>query len=284
MDPIPTKMPKAFEDTIEGTLVFDGAVFPPAYLGLLSKPITLEFKEGRLIDVYGEGPEAQKYKDWFASFNDPNMYRLAHFSQGFNPGVTKLTGRIVEDERFFGCMEFGIGSQGVTIGGAFWNALLIPTESSMHIAATLGRSFSIIIGRNKWILEMNDNVHKYCFADKLASFRSVNLGVLDFHADPAHTEQMMRQEINLAIKEDRAESIILGCTMQFGFFEQLQKEFSVPIIDFMLAALKYVELLVEIRDKMNWYTSKVGGFATPDRAEIKEWCIEEDYNIPRFMD
>lgn len=154
-----------------------------------------------------------------------------------------------------------------------------PAESSMHIAATLGRSFSIIIGRNKWILEMNDNVHKYCFADKLASFRSVNLGVLDFHADPAHTEQMMRQEINLAIKEDRAESIILGCTMQFGFFEQLQKEFSVPIIDSMLAALKYVELLVEIRDKMNWYTSKVGGFATPDRAEIKEWHIEEDYNI-----
>jgi len=82
----------------------------------------LEFKEGRLIDVYGESPEAQKYKDWFASFNDPNMYRLAHFSQGFNPGVTKPTGRIVEDERVFGCMEFGIGSQGVKVGGAFWNA------------------------------------------------------------------------------------------------------------------------------------------------------------------
>jgi len=90
---------------------------------------------------------------------------------------------------------------------------------------------------------------------------------------------MMRQEINLAIKEDRAESIIFGCTMQFGFFEQLQKEFSVPIIDSILADLKYIELLVEIRDKMNLYTSKVGGFATPDRAEIKEWCIEEDYNI-----
>jgi allantoin racemase len=81
---------------------------------------------------------------------------------------------------------------------------------------------------------------------------------------------MIHQEINLAIKEDKAESVILGCTMQFGFFEQLQKEFSVPIIDSMLAVLKYVELLVEIRDKMNWYTSKVGGFATPDRAEIKE--------------
>ncbi|MGI6702907.1 MAG: hypothetical protein ACOX42_02545 [Clostridia bacterium] len=41
---------------------------------------------------------------------------------GFNPGVTKPTGRIVEDERIFGTIEFGFGSQGKTLGGAFWNA------------------------------------------------------------------------------------------------------------------------------------------------------------------
>lgn len=40
------------------------------------------------------------------------MFRLAHYSIGFNPGVTKPTGRIVEDERLFGCIEMGIGSQG----------------------------------------------------------------------------------------------------------------------------------------------------------------------------
>ena len=33
-----------------------------------------------------------------------------------------MTGRIVEDERVFGCMEFGIGSQGITIGGKHWSA------------------------------------------------------------------------------------------------------------------------------------------------------------------
>lgn len=36
--------------------------------------------------------------------------------------MTKCTGRIVEDERVFGCMEFGIGSQGIRIGGVSWNA------------------------------------------------------------------------------------------------------------------------------------------------------------------
>ncbi len=110
------------EETIEGTLVFDGAIFPPENLGILRNPVVIEFKEGRIVDISGDGPEAKVLKDWIDGFNDPNMYRMAHFSQGFNPGVTKLTGRIVEDERVFGCMEFGIGSQGVKVGGAHWGA------------------------------------------------------------------------------------------------------------------------------------------------------------------
>lgn len=110
------------ENTIEGTLVFDGAIFPPENIGALKNAVALEFKEGRLVDVSGDGPEAEIFKNWIDNFNDPNMYRLAHYSQGFNPGVTKITGRIVEDERVFGCMEFGIGSQGIKVGGAHWNA------------------------------------------------------------------------------------------------------------------------------------------------------------------
>ena len=109
------------EESIEGTLVFDGAVFPPDSLGILREKIFIEFKEGRVVDVTG-GPEAEIYKKWLHSFDDPNMLRLAHYSQGFNPGVRKVTGRIVEDERVFGCMEFGIGSQGIKIGGKHWSA------------------------------------------------------------------------------------------------------------------------------------------------------------------
>lgn len=68
------------------------------------------------------GAQAETFKAWLESYNDENSYRLAHYSQGFNPGVTKPTGRIVEDERVFGCMEFGIGSQGKAIMGACWDA------------------------------------------------------------------------------------------------------------------------------------------------------------------
>lgn len=109
------------EETINGKLVFDAALFPPEEIGLISEPIKLTLKEGRVTDIEG-GRQAKIFSDWLKSFDDPNMYRLAHYSLGFNPGVTKATGRIVEDERIFGCLEMGIGSQGASIMGSFWDA------------------------------------------------------------------------------------------------------------------------------------------------------------------
>ena len=109
------------EESINGQLVFDGAVFPPADIGVLQDTIILTLKDGRIEKIEG-GKQADILNQWFASFNDSNMYRLAHYSLGFNPGVLKATGRIVEDERIFGCIEFGFGSQGASLMGAFWDA------------------------------------------------------------------------------------------------------------------------------------------------------------------
>ena len=109
------------EETIEGMLVFDGALFPPKEIGILYDKVIMQVEKGVIKSVEG-GVQAQVFKNWLASWDDPNMYRLAHWSPGFNPGVRKPTGRIVEDERVFGCYEFGIGSQGKSLGGAFWNA------------------------------------------------------------------------------------------------------------------------------------------------------------------
>lgn len=110
------------EETQNGTIVFDGAVWPPDENGLLSNPVTLTVKDGVVTEVQGEGRDADVYRSWLAAQDDPNMYRVAHWSLGFNPGVTRSTGRIVEDERVFGCVEFGIGTKGAWIGGEPWVA------------------------------------------------------------------------------------------------------------------------------------------------------------------
>ena len=109
------------EDSINGKLVFDGALWPPAEIGLLNNPIELTLKNGVVTSIEG-GVEAKIFNRWMTEFNDPTMFHLAHYSIGFNPGVTKCTGRIVEDERVFGCIEMGLGSQGPQIKGKTWKS------------------------------------------------------------------------------------------------------------------------------------------------------------------
>jgi len=152
-----------------------------------------------------------------------------------------------------------------------------PAEAAMHIATTLGHTFSILVGRKKWIPKMHENVVKYGFSDQLASFKSLDMGVYDFQKDPKETARRMRAAAKEAVEKDGAEVIILGCTIEFGFYKELQEEFQVPVIDAVLAPLKYAEFLVDLRDRFGWSHSKVYGYQSPPRDEIESWKLEEQY-------
>ncbi len=103
------------EDSINGIIVFDGSVWPPQELGLLKNPIKLYVKEGTVVKIEG-GPEAKIFESWLKSFKDPNMFKIAHISYGCNPGA-RLTGNILEDERVWGAVEWGLGFQSAGFKG-----------------------------------------------------------------------------------------------------------------------------------------------------------------------
>lgn len=148
-----------------------------------------------------------------------------------------------------------------------------PGEASMHLASMLGNQFSVIVGRDKWIPQMKENVHRYGLESKLASFRSLGMGVLEFHQDEEETVRRMKREIRSAIETDRAEVIILGCSMQFGFYAELQEEFQVPVIDSMVASLKHTEYLLEVQEQAGWSFSRRGLYERPPEEEMKEWGL-----------
>lgn len=154
-----------------------------------------------------------------------------------------------------------------------------PAESSLHIAANLGHRFSIIVGRKKWIPKMHDNLVKAGFAGRLASFKSVDLGVSDFQKDPAETAKRLKAAAKEAVEKDFAEVIILGCTAQYGFYKVLQDELGIPVIDALLAPLKYAEFLIELKKRFNWGTSKVYGYESPPEEELAKWNIREQYGL-----
>jgi len=152
-----------------------------------------------------------------------------------------------------------------------------PAEASMLIAAGLGHRFSIIVGRNKWIPQMYENVVKYGLISRLASFESVDLGVYDFQKDKSETARRIRKAAERAVHEKLAEVIILGCTMEFGFYKKLQEELNIPVIDAILAPLKYAEFMVELRKSFGWGHSKICGYESPPISEIKEWKLSNQY-------
>lgn len=155
-----------------------------------------------------------------------------------------------------------------------------PCEASLSVAVKLGVSFSIIVGRRKMIPYMEENVRKYGFENKLASFRSVELGVLDFQDKKDLAEERILREAERAVKEDGAEVIVLGCTKEFGFFQEVQDKLGVPVIDSMIAACKEAEFLVSCKNMLNWTTSKVGAYETPKDSEIRQWKLDQYFQIP----
>jgi len=154
-----------------------------------------------------------------------------------------------------------------------------PGEASLHIAATLGNTFSIILGRSKWIPRVRENLVHYGFANKIASFQVLDLGVLDFHDNESGTRQILLEKCREAVEKDFAEVIILGCTMQFGFFKTLQQDLGVPVIDPLISSLKYAELLAELKRMMNWRPSRKHGYEPPPLKDIRKWDLEKQYNL-----
>ena len=94
-------------ESINGIIVFDGSLVP---VGMLREPVRLEVKGGKIERVEG-GKEAAEFEAWLRGLNDPNMFLMAHISYGFNPGA-RLSGDVLEDERIWGCTEWGIGAVG----------------------------------------------------------------------------------------------------------------------------------------------------------------------------
>src|ERR1044072_7041219 len=58
-----------------------------------------------------------------------------------------------------------------------------PCEATVHVANTLGASFSVVTGRRSWVPHMQSTINAYGLGSRLRSFRTVDLRVHDFHDD-----------------------------------------------------------------------------------------------------
>lgn len=151
--------------------------------------------------------------------------------------------------------------------------VVFPAETCTYLAATMGDRFSILVGRNKWIPSMRESIERYGMGGKLASFVSLDMGVLDFQRDHEVTRGRMIAAGRKAIEEDHAEVLILGCTMELGFAMELQGLLGVPVLDATVTPLKFAEFKADLRQRFGWSHSKIGAYETPPELEIQEWSL-----------
>lgn len=215
------------------------------------------------------------------SFKDGPMHVEYHYYEALM--LPRLVQSIIRAEQLgydaavLGCFyDFGLHE-----GREVTNSMVVtaPCESSVLLAASLGDTFSILVGRQKWIPQMRTTVQAYGLASRLASFRSLGLGVLDYHEDEDITAARFEDAGRKAIEEDGAEVIILGCTASDGFYRHLQDRLQVPVIDAGIAAIKRAEHLVELRDAFGWSHSKIGGYEAPPQHEIDAWDLHSPESL-----
>ena len=92
-----------------------------------------------------------------------------------------------------------------------------------------------------------------------------------------------------AVEESKAESIILGCTLEVGFYAELQEflraRFSanVPVIDCSIAALKAAESAAW-QKRIGWTNSRVWGMEPPPEDELERFEIfRGDYEFGNLI-
>ncbi|MCZ4354746.1 aspartate/glutamate racemase family protein [Roseovarius aestuarii] len=132
-------------------------------------------------------------------------------------------------------------------------------EASMQVAGMIAARFSIITTLPRSALIIDDLVELYGFTRACAQVRAVDLPVLSLETAPERTEKLLLREIAKAIREDRAEAIILGCMGMAEIKKRLSEATGLPIVDGVTAGIAMAEAIV----RSGYRTSKTGGFAYP---------------------
>ncbi|WNS76230.1 aspartate/glutamate racemase family protein [Bacillus sp. DTU_2020_1000418_1_SI_GHA_SEK_038] len=134
-------------------------------------------------------------------------------------------------------------------------------EASVYLASMLAARFSVVtvLPRIKTMLE--DLVDSYGVSKRVLNIRTTPMCVLDFERDPEAGMEMLRQEGKKAVEEDKAEAILLGCAGMAEFADNLEKELGVPVIDGVVAAVKFAESIVDLGKK----TSKLKTYKYPEK-------------------
>jgi allantoin racemase len=139
-------------------------------------------------------------------------------------------------------------------------------EAAYHAASMVSAKFSVITTLSRSVTGLEANLSRYGLGARCARIRATDIPVLKLEEGDVATTDKIRNEIRLAITEDKAEAIVLGCAGMADLMAQLTREFGLPVVDGVASAIPLVEALVAA----GLTTSKLGTYASPELLLSKE--------------
>ena len=137
--------------------------------------------------------------------------------------------------------------------------------AAIQLASFIGAKFSIVSILPRCLMHLEELAARYSGEKQLASIKTPNIGVLDFHTDPESAQRKLIAAAREAVEEDLAETVILGCAGMSGFAGLVSRNIGVPVIDSVTAAVKTAEALVD----MGLKTSKRNTYASPTQKNYR---------------
>lgn len=131
-------------------------------------------------------------------------------------------------------------------------------EAAVAATSFIAQRFSIVTTMERSRLPVEHLVHRYGMSGR-CKVRAADVPVLSLEDPNSNARDRLRSEIIAALREDRAEAIVLGCAGMADLTLELRREFGVPVVDGVAAAVKQAEALVAL----GLSTAKRGAYATP---------------------
>jgi allantoin racemase len=132
-------------------------------------------------------------------------------------------------------------------------------EAAFHLASLLAHRFAVVTTLARSIPVIENNLLRYGLDRRCARVRASDVPVLALEDPASDARAKIAGEIARAIGEDGAEAVVLGCAGMADLAASLSREFDIPVVDGVAAAVGLAENLASLGLK----TSKHGGYARP---------------------
>ena len=132
-------------------------------------------------------------------------------------------------------------------------------EAAMHAASLIAAGFSIVTTLARTVGIARHLVEAYGMSRHCRGIRATDLAVLDLERPDSSASAAILEECRRAVREDRADAIVLGCAGMTDLAKRIGDALEVPVVDGVTAGVKLVEALVALGLR----TSKAGDLAFP---------------------